>query len=58
MAALRTIAVGYDGSSDSAAAVSWAAELASAVGAQLLLVHAVGLLKGPTSRNIPTHPLR
>ena len=29
MAALRTIAVGYDGSSDSAAAVSWAAELAS-----------------------------
>ena len=45
MAALRTIAVGYDGSSDSAAAVIWAAELAVAVGAQLLVVHAVGLLE-------------
>ncbi len=46
MAALRTIAVGYDGSPDSAVAVRWAAELALSVGAQLVVVHAVGLLEG------------
>jgi nucleotide-binding universal stress UspA family protein len=46
MAALRTIAVGYDGSPDSVAAVRWAAELALSVGAQLVVVHAFGLLEG------------
>ncbi len=46
MAALRTIAVGYDGSPDSEVAVRWAAELALSVGAQLVIVHAFGLLEG------------
>jgi nucleotide-binding universal stress UspA family protein len=46
VAASRTIAVGYDGSPDSEAAVRWAAELAVSVGAQLVVVHAVGLLEG------------
>ncbi|HEY6428515.1 MAG TPA: universal stress protein [Acidimicrobiales bacterium] len=43
---MGTIAVGYDGSPDSALAVSWAAELARSVSAQLIVVHAVGLLEG------------
>jgi nucleotide-binding universal stress UspA family protein len=42
----RTIAVGYDGSPDSELAVRWAAELAVSVGAQLVVVHAIGLLEG------------
>jgi nucleotide-binding universal stress UspA family protein len=46
MAALRTIAVGYDGSADSEVALRWAAELAMSVGAHLVVVHAVGLLEG------------
>lgn len=46
MAALKTIAVGYDGSPDSEVAVRWAAELAVSVGAQLVVVHAIGLLEG------------
>ena len=46
MTALRTIAVGYDGSPDSEVALRWAAELALSVGAQLIVVHAVGLLEG------------
>lgn len=39
------IAVGFDGSSDSEAALRWAASLASALGATLKVVHAVGLLE-------------
>jgi nucleotide-binding universal stress UspA family protein len=46
MAPLKTIAVGYDGSRDSQVAVRWAAQLAMATGAQLVVVHAVGLLEG------------
>ena len=46
MPALRTIAVGYDGSPDSELAVRWAAELAVSVSAQLVVVHAIGLLEG------------
>ena len=46
MAALETIAVGYDGSLDSDVAVRWAAQLAVWVGAQLVVVHALGLLEG------------
>ncbi len=46
MPALRTIAVGYDGSSDSEVAVRWAAQLAMSVSAHLVVVHAVGLLEG------------
>lgn len=45
MSAPRVIAVGYDGSSDADGALRWAAELASAVGAKLRIVHAVGLLE-------------
>jgi nucleotide-binding universal stress UspA family protein len=41
----KTIAVGYDASEDSALAVQWAADLASHLGARLLIIHAVGLLE-------------
>lgn len=40
-----TIAVGFDGSPDSEAAVRWAAALAAGTGAELVAVHAVGLLE-------------
>lgn len=43
---MRTIAVGYDGSPDSEVAVRWAAQLAVSVDAQLVVLHAVGLLEG------------
>jgi len=48
----RLIAVGYDGSADSLAALRWAAGVASAIGAKLRIVHAVGLLEhaGLTAR--------
>lgn len=39
------IVVGFDGSSDSCAAVAWAARHANALGARLRVVHAVGLLE-------------
>jgi len=42
---LRTIAVGYDGSPDSEAAVRWTLYLAKRVGASVTVVHAVGLLE-------------
>jgi len=42
---LRTIAVGYDGSPDSEAAVRWTFDLAKRVGASVTVVHAVGLLE-------------
>lgn len=45
----RTIAVGFDGSTDSEAAVHWAVGLARAVGAAVVLVHAVGLLEQAAS---------
>lgn len=48
-----TIAVGYDGSPDSVAALRWAARLASQCQARLKVLHAVGLLEhgglAPTS---------
>jgi nucleotide-binding universal stress UspA family protein len=40
-----TIAVGFDGSDDSRAAVQWAFRLASQLGSDVVLVHAVGLLQ-------------
>jgi len=40
-----TMAVGFDGSPDSEAALRWAAGLAAGTGAQLVVVHAVGLLE-------------
>ncbi len=43
---MKTIAVGYDGSLNAQAALRWAAELAVAVDADLVIVHAVGILEG------------
>lgn len=45
MIASQTIAVGFDGSKDSEAALQWAARLSRAMGAKLRIVHAVGLLE-------------
>ena len=45
MTRLRTIAVGFDGSSDADTAVHWAMDVASQTGADLAVVHAVGLLE-------------
>lgn len=44
-AAPSVIAVGYDGSDDAVAALRWAATLAARTGAELRIVHAVGLLE-------------
>lgn len=45
MTALQTIAVGFDGSADSTIAARWALDLARRVGAEVVLVHAVGMLQ-------------
>ncbi len=45
MTALRTIAVGFDGSPDADTAARWAFELAVQVDAEVILVHAVGLIE-------------
>jgi nucleotide-binding universal stress UspA family protein len=45
MRPLQTIAVGFDGSDDSKAAVRWAFEMADRLGSDVVLVHAVGLLE-------------
>jgi nucleotide-binding universal stress UspA family protein len=45
MKPLQTIAVGFDGSDDSKAAVRWAFEMAGRLGSDVVLVHAVGLLQ-------------
>ena len=45
MSPLQTIAVGFDGSLDAVAAVRWAFELAKQVDAEVVVVHAVGLLE-------------
>lgn len=42
---VRVIAVGYDGSPNAAAALRWAASVAARTGAELRVVHAVGLLE-------------
>jgi nucleotide-binding universal stress UspA family protein len=41
---LNTIAVGYDGSEPATVAVRWAFAVAGQIGADVVLVHAVGLL--------------
>jgi len=41
---VERIAVGVDGSENSVVAVEWAADLAAAVGAEVVAVHALGLL--------------
>jgi nucleotide-binding universal stress UspA family protein len=45
MSAPQSIVVGFDGSEDSKAALRWAAHLSGSMGAQLRIVHAVGLLE-------------
>lgn len=45
MSTIDKVAVGFDGSSDSRAALHWAASLAARVHATLEVVHAVGLLE-------------
>ena len=44
MKTLTTIAVGFDGSPDAKAAVRWAFNLAAQVDANVVVVHAVGML--------------
>jgi nucleotide-binding universal stress UspA family protein len=53
--ALVRIAVGYDGSPDSVAALRWAARLATQCQAQLIVIHAAGLLEhaGLAAKNRP-----
>jgi nucleotide-binding universal stress UspA family protein len=45
MNTLRTIAVGYDGSSGSEAAVRWSLTLANATHSTVIVLHAIGLLE-------------
>jgi nucleotide-binding universal stress UspA family protein len=45
MAPLQTIAVGFDGSRDAEEAARWALELAKQLGANVVFVHAAGLLE-------------
>ncbi|HLY82359.1 MAG TPA: universal stress protein [Acidimicrobiales bacterium] len=49
---ISRIVVGVDGSDNGARAVAWAAELATVTGAEVIAVHAVGLLE----RLPPDHP--
>jgi len=42
---IRSIAAGFDGSPDAAGAVRWAFALAAQVGADVAVVHAIGLLE-------------
>ena len=49
---IEVIAVGVDGSHNSRVAFDWAARLAAALGAELIAVHAVGLLE---HRDDPQH---
>ncbi|HEV3186552.1 MAG TPA: universal stress protein [Acidimicrobiales bacterium] len=45
MKPMRTIAVGYDGSTDAEAALRWTLDLANMLDASLTVEHAVGLLE-------------
>ena len=45
MAPIQTIAVGFDGSPESETAVRWALKLANQLGAELVFIHAAGLLE-------------
>ena len=52
------IAVGYDGSRGSEAALRWAAALAGSLGAELRVVHAVGLLEHAGLASLSVHEER
>ena len=58
--AVGTIVVGLDGSANSHEAVEWAAHLASALDAEVVAVHALGLLDQlePDGPMVPTQPNR
>ncbi|HXQ18373.1 MAG TPA: universal stress protein [Acidimicrobiales bacterium] len=45
MTVLRTVAVGFDGSPDAEAALRWSVAVANRVGADVVVVHATGLLE-------------
>jgi nucleotide-binding universal stress UspA family protein len=45
MKSFRTIAVGFDGSDDSEIALRWAVRLAADTGAEVVVVHATGMLE-------------
>lgn len=49
---LRTIAVGFDGSLDAESAARWTFDLAQRVGAEVVVVHAVGLLEHAAHRDL------
>lgn len=57
---VRTIVVGLDGSANSHDAVRWAAGLARSLGAEVVAVHALGLLDRlePDGPMVPTQPHR
>jgi nucleotide-binding universal stress UspA family protein len=57
---VRTIVVGLDGSTNSHEAVEWAARIAAALGAEVVAVHALGLLDQlePDGPRVPTQPHR
>lgn len=57
---LRVIVVGVDGSADSEAAVRFTGALARALGAEVVAVHALGLLDRlePDGPRVPTQPHR
>ena len=58
MRAPARIAVGYDGSPGSEAALRWAAALAGALGAGVKVVHAVGLLEHAGLASLSVHEER
>lgn len=45
MTLLKTVAVGFDGSPDAEAALRWSVALANRIGADVVVVHATGLLE-------------
>lgn len=57
---IGTIVVGLDGSANSHEAVHWAARLAASLGAEVVAVHALGLLDQlePDGPMVPTQPNR
>jgi nucleotide-binding universal stress UspA family protein len=55
---LDRILVAVDGSENSVAAVAWAADLASSTGAEVVAVHALGLLERMDAELQPSEPNR
>jgi nucleotide-binding universal stress UspA family protein len=57
---VRTIVLGIDGSGNSLDAVRWTTRLATALGAEVVAVHALGLLDQlePDGPQVPTQPHR